>query len=83
MASMEVQKGLFQPQEITLVDDVLTQGRTAVACAQLLQSALPNALIRVFAVFRTQGFVAQINKIMDPSTGRVIGYPSGKAYRDP
>jgi hypothetical protein len=59
-------------------------GRTAFACAQRLHEAFPSAEIRVFAMIRTQGFINDIEKIVDPAAGTIIYYPaSGKTFRDP
>ena len=41
--SLGVQADLMPPVQITLVDDVLTQGRTAIACALRLLEAFPVA----------------------------------------
>ena len=81
--SMSVDADLIQPDQITIVDDVLTMGRTMFACASLLRDAFPNAEIRAFAMIRTQGMVDNIDRIFDPSVGTITGYPSGKSYRDP
>lgn len=83
MASMSVLADMLSPDQITLVDDVLTKGSTTVACANLLQERYQNATIRIFAMMRTQGFVDDIEKIVDPSVGFVIGHDSGKPYREP
>ena len=74
---------LANPAEITLVDDVLTMGRTMCACANVLAEKFPDVKIRAFAMIRTQGFVDDIEKILDPSVGKIIGYSSGKAHREP
>ena len=83
MMSMQVHVDMFQPDTITLVDDVLTKGSTTVACANLLQERLPAATIRIFAMIRTQGLIDEIEEIVDPSVGRIIGHDSGKPYREP
>ena len=67
--SMDVDKPLFCPDTITIVDDVLTMGRTSFSCAEMIRGVCPNADIRVFALIRTQGFVEDIDKIVDPSVG--------------
>ena len=82
-ASIAVDRTMFAPDAITLVDDVLTQGRTTFACAELLREAYPNTAIRIFALIRTQGIQGEIEAIVDPATGTITGYPSGKTYRDP
>lgn len=83
MDSITVEPIMFQPDKITLVDDVLTMGRTTYACAQLLSDACPNAEIRIFAMIRTQGLQEDVEQIVDPATGVIVGYPSGKTHRDP
>lgn len=81
--SIEAERPFFMPKKIALVDDVLTMGRTSFACAELMAQVCPEAEIRIFAMIRTQGFVDDVEKIVDPSTGIVIGYSSGKTHRDP
>ncbi len=81
--SMRVNADLIQPRRITIVDDVLTMGRTMFACAELLLQAFPHAEVRAFAIIRTQGFVDNIDRIFDPSVGTITGYPSGKSHREP
>jgi len=83
MASIAVDRTMFAPDAITLVDDVLTMGRTTFACAERLHKAYPSAAIRIFALIRTQGIQEEIKAIVDPSIGTIIGYPSGKTHRDP
>ncbi len=83
MDSKQVHADLFQLNTITLVDDVLTKGATTVACANLLQAQFPAAKIRIFAMIRTQGLIEKIEKIVDPSVGKIIGHNSGKSYREP
>jgi hypothetical protein len=59
-------------------------GRTVFGCVLHLHEAHPEAEIRAFAVFRTLGFVDEIDKIMDPATGTITYYPgSGKTHREP
>lgn len=83
MQSMRVRGDLLGPTQITLVDDVLTMGRTSYACATLLREAFPEAKIRIFAMIRTQGMVDDITSIFDPAVGTITGYASGKSFRDP
>ncbi|MBS0251554.1 MAG: hypothetical protein JSR78_10890 [Proteobacteria bacterium] len=82
--SLAVPPRLIRPAQITLVDDVLTQGRTVFACAMRLAEAFPDAQIRCFAMVRTQGFVENIEQIIEPCTGVVHFYEnSGKTFREP
>jgi hypothetical protein len=82
--SLTVETTLLAPAYITLIDDVLTQGRTTMACAMRLQEAFPEAEIRVFAMIRTQGLKPNIDELVDPAIGIIKYYKdSGKTFRDP
>ena len=82
--SFRVNPELSVPTQITLIDDVLTLGRTTYACAQRLQEAFPEAVIRIFVMVRTQGFIPDVEKIIDPSIGEVRYNPNtGKTSRIP
>lgn len=70
--TFRVEPILFQPQKITLVDDVLTKGRTAFAAAMRVHEAFPEAEIRVFAIMRTQGLFPEILSFREPALGRLV-----------
>lgn len=77
-------KNYVPTANITLVDDVLTMGRTTIAGASILAEKFPNATIRVFALIRTNGFEPDIESILDVKTGTITYYPSsGKCFRKP
>ena len=79
--SLEVLAGdLFSPPKIALVDDVLTQGRTTIACARRLMEVYHAAEIKVFAMVRTLGFT-ELNQIVDPAVSKIKYYASGKTFR--
>ncbi len=80
---MTVNAGTLAPDQITLVGDFLTKGSTTVACANLLQERFPDAIIRIFAMMRTQGLIDDIANIVDPAVGTIIGHDSGRPFRDP
>jgi pyrimidine operon attenuation protein/uracil phosphoribosyltransferase len=69
---------------ITLIDDVLTLGRTSIAGASRLAEKFPNATIRVFALIRTMGLVDDIDNILNVEVGTITYNPnSGKCTRNP
>jgi len=81
LKTLSVTPEIIHTNSITLIDDVITAGRTAYACAIKINEAYPDKMIRVFSVIRTisNGSIAQI---VDPCNGTIIYYPSsGKTYR--
>ncbi len=82
--SMEVNKELLPLEKITLIDDVITRGRTSFAAAQKIHEAFPKADIKIFSVIRTQGLIPNITELVDPSVGSVIfNKTSGDVDRQP
>ncbi|HMG66396.1 MAG TPA: hypothetical protein VK588_01880, partial [Chitinophagaceae bacterium] len=81
--SMSVEN--YVPTEnITLIDDVLTLGRTSIAGASRLAEKFPNATIRVFALIRTMGFVPDVDNILNVQIGTITFNDfSGKCTRNP
>ena len=76
--------GLFAPDRITVVDDVITRGATLAACVCLLEQAYPSAEVRAFAVVRTLRNTEALNRIMDPiDDGRIRIFSSGGTSRTP
>ncbi|MFG6569032.1 MULTISPECIES: hypothetical protein [Sulfitobacter] len=82
-ASLHVRFDLLQPEQITLVDDVLTKGATTAARAELLQKEYPNATIHIFAVMRTLGFVDEIETVSGPCACRIVNCATGNPYSEP
>jgi pyrimidine operon attenuation protein/uracil phosphoribosyltransferase len=75
----------YAPTEnITLVDDVLTLGRTAIAGASRLIEKFPNATIRSFSLIRTMGFIPEIDGILNVVAGTITyNNVNGKSNRVP
>lgn len=70
------------PDDIVLVDDVVTKGRTMLAAANRVRASLPHARIRGFALMRTMGFSTAIDCVLDPCVGE-IRQRRGEAHRSP
>lgn len=71
-----------QPLRLTLVDDVITRGRTLLAAAGRLREAFPSAEVRAFAVLRTLGRDEPLWRLVDPCEGEVR-WIAGDARRLP
>ena len=56
---------------VVLIDDVITRGRTLLAAAARLCESLPDTPVRAFALLRTRGKVAQIERLLEPCRGEV------------
>lgn len=67
---------------LTLVDDVITRGRTVLAAADRLRETFPSAEIRAFALLRTLGRDEPLERMLDPCEGEVRRV-SGDARRVP
>jgi len=80
--SMRVKESLLEPQEIILVDDVITRGATAMGAVNRLAEAFPKAKIRVFAIMRTISNSAKFSKIIEPCIG-TISLVETDSFRDP
>lgn len=68
--------------QLTLVDDVITRGRTLLAAAGRLREAFPRAEVRAFALLRTLRLEETRRQILDPCEGEVR-WVSGDARRYP
>lgn len=69
--SLKIRKLLFEPEEIVLVDDVVTRGSTILGAINKLAEAFPNARIRAFAVMRTISNPKEFSDIVDPCVGTI------------
>jgi hypothetical protein len=68
--------------QLTLVDDVITRGRTMIAAARRLREAFPVAQIRAFALVRTLRPDEMLRQVFDPCEGEVR-WVAGDARRYP
>lgn len=66
--SLQADFEFLDSNTMILIDDVLTLGRTSMACASRLSEAFPNAEIKVFAMMRTRGF-EDTNTLVEPQVG--------------
>jgi len=70
--TIAAESDLVSPQRLTIVDDVVTRGRTLLACAGRLQEAFPHADVACFALIRTMGLQPEVDRVLSPCTGRIL-----------
>lgn len=86
MNSLQINSQILDTSSsITLVDDVLTLGRTSYASAAKIHEVYPEIPIHIFTVFHTRGKKNEdpdITEVVNPETGRLIYNPvSGKVRK--
>lgn len=81
--SMSIQGSLSQPDEIVLIDDIVTRGATLLGAANRLADAFPGTLIRAFAAMRTISNPAEFESWVRPCTGIIELRESGDTLRRP
>jgi hypothetical protein len=70
--SLEVQRIITSPNEILLVDDVVTRGSTLLGAANKLKDSFPEVRIRAFAAMRTTGRdPTPFKQIYEPKVGAI------------
>lgn len=69
------------PDDILVVDDVVTSGATLLAAVAVTREAYPNARVRAFAVARTGQVPA--GRIDEPVVGVIQMKPDGRTVRRP
>jgi len=68
---------------MVLVDDVVTRGSTLIACASLLDEALPAADISAFAAVRTMSDLEDVPTMREPCVGMIHYYGDNRLRRVP
>jgi predicted amidophosphoribosyltransferase len=80
--SITVQGALSKPDEIVLIDDVVTRGATLIGCANRLADAFPECQIRAFVAMRTISNPNDFQSEYSPCIG-TIDLREGETYRKP
>ncbi len=68
--SMNIQKLLFEPEDIILLDDVITRGATIMGGVNRLREAFPNSKIRAFTM-RVISNVKDFVDVKEPCIGKI------------
>jgi predicted amidophosphoribosyltransferase len=81
--SISVQGSLSKPDEILLVDDVVTRGATLMGAANRLSDAFPKCHIRAFVAMRTISNQHEFENVYAPCTGTIDLHETGDTFRRP
>ena len=81
--SMTVQKIIDEPNEIVVIDDIVTRGTTLLGSINLLHDSFPNTKIRGFAFMRTMTTPSEFEKIVNPCIGKIKLRDDGWPLRRP
>lgn len=81
--TMRVTGILSKPEEIVIIDDIVTRGATLLGAANLLADAFPETPIRAFAAMRTISNPNEFNGLYDPCTGTITLQKNGETLRRP
>lgn len=80
--SIKVKSILPRPQQIILIDDVVTRGATLIGCASKLNEIYPNIPIKGFAILRTISKPEDFVSIKQPCIGKIT-LDNGFTHREP
>jgi predicted amidophosphoribosyltransferase len=69
--SIEIQKIFPEPEEILVIDDIVTRGATIVGAANKLYDAFPRAHIQAFAAMRTISPPQIFKAVYEPCKGEI------------
>jgi hypothetical protein len=75
--SLAVQGTMTPPEEVILIDDIITRGATLMGAANRLIDVFPNAHIRAFAAMRTISNPDEFHEMYNPCVG-LITYRSNQ-----
>lgn len=82
--SLGVSRELYAPRRVTLVDDVVTIGRTYMGCAARLEAAFPGIEVQAFALARSVRYTSidHVLKMVRPavSTYNVTFNAAGESW---
>lgn len=81
--TMSVQGSLSPPEEILLIDDIVTRGATLLGAANRLLDAFPQTRIRAFAAMRTISNPNEFEKVYFPCAGTIDLTDWGETFRSP
>jgi len=81
--SITVQGTLSKPDELVLVDDVITRGATLLGCANRLVDAFLHCRIRAFVVMRTISNPTEFESVYSPCIGTINLCDTGDTFRRP
>jgi len=81
--SMTVQGKLSEPEEIVIVDDIVTRGATLLGAASRLKDSFPHARIVGFAAMRTVSNPYEFEGEYSPCSGTIESQDGGGTLRRP
>jgi predicted amidophosphoribosyltransferase len=69
--SIEIESISPEPEEILLIDDIVTRGATFLGSANKLKVVFPRSHVRAFAAMRTISSPGEFKRIIDPCLGNI------------
>lgn len=81
--SMRVVGTLSQPEQIVIIDDIITRGATLIGAANRLSKAFPETPIRAFAAMRTISNANEFDNLNEPCIGNITLRSFGDTLRRP
>ncbi len=81
--TLRVRRELEIPEQITLIDDVVTAGATLLGSANRLSEAYPSVHVRGFAAARTITDASDFHETIEPVVGTIFLRRNGRTQREP